>query len=505
MQKYTVQMLEKAVTTSARDYITIKELWGLRAKYLKLAKEGPAEAVTAENHLRLIEFLVEIFQGTRKIPIPALRAATDSFLRDHDYVYSSSQSPAATVRRVYSDDKGAAYDLAFYSPLATWGAGRGHHNTSGGNSLFYSRVERQNNTIVLGNLQLDVPGELPPEADGKIKLLLRRKNLYRTMVYETLRHALTTGVERIIFQAGSAAAWAQWQTKVIQQKTIITKENYTFYRKKYEELCVEFEKISPGLYACPKSSLRRRPYPPLLPEKFTGDEKLHLLVYEKTPDRFSGRLLHGNRCEGSLVDELSVYYVIRAQESKEIKFEEGYKLIHHGIEEIYAWLKKNEPAKILAPLDKIFSFLDPKYTPTRSAEKIEFLKNLPLIALMAELSTPERHGKLLEHLDSFLERFGYDKIALAACPEIKVNELDGMFRGKKRLYVDTSHYANYKCYRKNFVQPKLGQNHCQLYKINPGEKPARMFPGYRRVYEWYETGIPKILSAAGLGSAKSPL
>ena len=65
-----------------------------------------------------------------------------------------------------------------------------------------------------GNLQIDAPRTHPGKNKPELNILLRRKNLYSMMIQESVKHALATGAERIIFQAGAAAAWAQWRPKL---------------------------------------------------------------------------------------------------------------------------------------------------------------------------------------------------------------------------------------------------------------------------------------------------
>ena len=79
----------------------------------------------------------------------------------------------------------------------------GHHDDGERKSVFYCRAEWQDKNILLGNLQIDAPRQELFQNTAQENILLRRRNLYRTMVQEALKHAVSAGAQKIIFQAGS--------------------------------------------------------------------------------------------------------------------------------------------------------------------------------------------------------------------------------------------------------------------------------------------------------------
>ena len=72
----------------------------------------------------------------------------------------------------------------------------------------------------------------------------------------------------------------------------------------------------------------------------------------------------------------------------------------------------------------------------------------------------------------FLERFGYDKIILAACPAITVVEDARALGEQQRQYIDKANNDNWHLHRRDFKRPKLGRTEVRAWTRRAGEPPA---------------------------------
>ena len=505
MEQYTIRALTKLRAAPSREYITRKELLGLREKFKQSSNAGAAAAVTAKNNLGILDYLLEKFSAQSKISIPELLAAGDNYLRRAGYVYKPESRPPASTRRLYPANEVACYDLAFYLAGAHEGKpGGNHHGNEDRCSIFYARPEHWDKTMVWGNLQIDFPSVTPEEVAPEIAILLRRRNLYQMMVQEVIKHALTRKMERIIFQAGTAAAWAQWQKKFIVNKTLITSKNYSQCLKKYQAQCAQFEQIPLGLY------------PPSDSEDFTGDydEILlngreswvysKLLVYAKTSERIDTyRILNGQDCV-SLLNALRQYY------SWPMNNNHGEHAmtapeIFATVQKIHKKVLSQEPRKILAGINKILHMVIPDFVVTNSAQKIKYLEALPL----AELGVQAQQKKLLTSelpwLDDFLKYFDMDKLVLAGHPEIKAYDFPEKVLGRQRVYFIPSHPHPYVCsfHRADIRPPKIGDCYYEHQEQTAAGKLRPIVPARLKVYHWYENILPKIFTTLGLKFKKS--
>ena len=316
MQQYTVRALAKLMTSPPRTNITQKELLKLKRELNRSAVRGPAETLTAHNHSKLIDYLRQKNLQGPKIPVSRLRAQINRYLHSRGYVYSPCKHKPAGNPRLYSSGSAICYDLAFYTSLNNHNNPQGHHKCVWGNSVFYARAECFQKTVVWGNLQVDTK-VTAAQAGPELGILLRRQNLYQTMVQEVIKHSLSAGCERVVFQAGSAAAWAQWG-KVLPKKfnwakTLITPQNYSDCQKEHAARCADFAQLGLGIYSSPPSGLFPVGSEPSLekPVNFCGS---YLLICQKTPESISGYWVPNRRGTDGLLYMLVEYYA--AQERK---------------------------------------------------------------------------------------------------------------------------------------------------------------------------------------------
>ena len=94
----------------------------------------------------------------------------------------------------------------------TIGARKAHHYDNHIGSVYYARFEETAQHVLIGNLQLDDCTEKTNWSHpDRQKIMLQRKNLYLSMVQESIKHALKSDHKEILFQTGDAALTAQFE------------------------------------------------------------------------------------------------------------------------------------------------------------------------------------------------------------------------------------------------------------------------------------------------------
>ena len=115
-------------------------------------------------------------------------------------------------------------------------------------STFYARCEEYNDSILIGNMQIDDKGNgsnWDDEVTGAI--MLKKNNIYSAIIQESIKHAIMAGKNKILFQAGYAAELAQWgDNENFKEKTLITDENINKYKEIYKQRVENFKNINPG-------------------------------------------------------------------------------------------------------------------------------------------------------------------------------------------------------------------------------------------------------------------
>ena len=499
-----MRALEKLLTPEQSSAVSKKALLELQAHYLALAGQGCAESETAQNHVNLIAALLKKFGDREKLPCVPLQAATDNYLRAQGYAPTAQMRSPATARRLYPEPEAVCYDLAFYSSLYNH-IRRGHHNDGTKSALFYFRAERWGKTLVLGNLQIDAPASCPGKNSPELNIILRRRNIYAGMIHEALKHAVAAGMKRIIFHAGSAAAWAQWQTKIVTEKTLVTPEIYARSRHNYNERCALLAQIPLGIHAMQGLTVHDNPYAKLMPEHYAYDASRALLVYDKKPGQISGQWLYGYNGKAGLNYTLFHYCRTRSRGAERAKYQLGHQKLLGWGEQINAAVIDKNPVKIVSVMDELAQFFQPNFKITHTSVKHKYMAEL------LEQAQESKGGDLLgwpifyRWLDHFSERFGYDKIILSACPEIKIIETSRRYFGRKLFYVDPTHGENWHLTPQSFAPPKIGKYAVRAWEVqlNGSRRPLR--PGRLAVYDWYEVLVPKMLATAGLKFRKVPL
>ena len=256
------------------------------------------------------------------------------------------------------------------------------------------------------------------------------------MVQEALRRAARSGAARILIQAGSAAAWAQWNMNIIVRKKLITEKNYPHYQKSYHERCAQFDKIPKGVHAMPTPGEAKNPYHRLIPEQFEPDQERYLWIYDKSKEKFHGCWIYSWYGREELLNELYISHMVKADRHEDPALAARFEQFKNKVRAIGDMLIKKNPRKILTAVDQLVGLIVPGMTFAPSPEKIKYLQNLPY----AELATAwlgRRNGVPPDQpwLADYLRRFGYEKIIMAAHPEILTLGMENKGWGpKKTIY-----------------------------------------------------------------------
>ena len=492
----------RLLNSNRRGYVTWKELRDLQARFSKMADRGPREALTATNHLELLAHLLKKFSGQVKINTPTLITATDTFLREQGYLYTTKRRRVVSGCQLNLASKTKSYDLAFYSPLGSeLGANRGHHNENSQNSIFYFRTETWGRTALLGNLQIDAP-PASQHYSTKLNILLRRKNLYTVMVQEALKHAVSSGKERIIFQAGSAVAWAQWQSKIVLRKTVITPTNYPVFAQHYKENCAQLEKLSLGIIPAPQSPREKKFHEKYL-RRASGSS---MIVYDKQPGKISARRIFTAPLAGSLHYAIHGCYMHRIKHSAtRTPIMAEFSKAHKEWETISVAVRQAQPEKIVDAMENILGIIDPGHQVTRREEKITYLSGLNFAEIVTAASRRLAWNTHLVWLEKYLEKFNHAKVLLQHFPEIQVIDFTEAQAGRHRFYLSPIDGAYFYLDQKDFFQPKLGARYLEGVQYFRGGQASPLSVKNYNVYLWYEKTLPKILTSLGLAIEKVTL
>ena len=180
-------------------------------------------------------------------------------------------------------------------------------------------------------------------------------------------------------------------------------------------------------------------------------------------------------------------------------------LVRNALKQINNFLRKNEPTKILGPLEAILRSIKSDFALAPRPEQIAYLENLPLAKLQTQALAGGCLPTSLPWLDEFLTTGGYAQIILAACPEIKCHELPEEILGRKQFYIYPHPKKSCTWDLKRYAPPTVGEYYWHAPDPKGLDDVSQLLRGRLRVYWWYERILPKILTKLGLKISKVSL
>ena len=416
MNNYTIRPVARLLENIPRPMVTTGELVQIEEKIVKdCSKKSTKTPLTND------EFYLEIINDVKKhLPRKgkilksrfiwlvdyALRARGFNFTgANHIPAHDNYFYPLQSVKRIY--------DRAFYHKLAASTTCKTHHEDNGLQSLFYFRVEERPSHTLIGNLQIDENPKRHWQASPVTPVLRQSKNLYLNMLQEAIKTARSRGADKIVFQAGSAAVYAQWNKRCIFKDY----KNSAATKQKAKELAEirnsQFNRIKPGYYAAAAG----RPIPDLIASdaRQAGCETKNwdAFVYEKNGgelsycsffhDKFSQHYFYHfvheicQRASGSGLDQEIIDVLLRRLDQAS---------------------DAQDADRVLGTIEALFSILVPGHTASLTKEKIKAIKAC-WRAEPPKLTGPLGYGELIfTALDDFFLKFGYHDAFLKTYPSI---------------------------------------------------------------------------------------
>ena len=578
MKYLTIKPLARFLATSPRDCVSMAELISLENQILKTTKTGGnshkslANTVSGQNYLSLLAWLRNTFDGQSSITREGLFRLTDKWLRRQNLYYirrkHNSFSDNIFDPREFSSPgfKNLSYDLSYYNPEAR-GCG-GHHyfqflqkaymekltvkverviNDSGSHgtntlareivnmfdsdladkeplrawyNIFYIRCEEFADTVLYGNLQIDLDDKKLQLSDKEIvtKVMLRSNNLYCQMVQEALRHALELDKSRILFQAGQAAAYSQWEVGDERiNMELISSENLTTHKKIYQKELAELANLRPGdifVYGDDKKGLivKKRAGRPvflnaylglLLPAVFLAGHKFGYGAREKnimpTLDEIK-TLQPGNGTDSgegaTTIDQLTPRYYtdaygVAGPRSMIYNAHRAlyYSFVHYFVDHIEGDLEK-----ALTALNLIFNLVTGEDYSSQTESKLK-----SLAALRDNYLDEGMEDNLYVFVNDFLLKFNYHSKLLSNFPEIYTLTSND---GQQLFFYDSAVKETFRTLEYpaiNNFSPYASAD----YLRDPQEPilPQRKSPSW--LYNWYEYVLPEIFKTLGLTYKKT--
>ena len=493
--RYTISVLNKLFAGSGRGYVTRKELYDLARRLQKVpAGQSPDSSGAQANFhsRRLVKFLLTKFTRQRKIPQEEIISAGDSYLHARGYTLAARPRCPVSGRQIYASRPGTCYDEAYYTPERRDGANPpmvgGHHR----GALFYHRYETRGTTRVLGNFQIDA---LPTGPDaGLKKIILWRKHLYRTMVHLAAHSARREGAERIIFQAGGGAAWAQWNGEVVIEKKTITARNIFYHYQHYLMQRAHFALLRPGINSLLSPRLTGGlPHSELMAGNHNYAPGWKFIVDRKTPEICAGYLISPDDLSAGLMNQTINYLRARATPVGAVKWDSQYKQSLAARNEFWYSLSLENPEKTFRALENFMRAVAPNFIPPDPPAQRRWLTNYPWVK--PYFRDPESIIRCVASVDDYFVRFNYHQAILQACPDLKIFP---QAQPGKYIFIDQKNSPQLTLARANIRRPRLGD--CYQLQGLKTESGAYRFlpPGRAQVYFWYERAIPKILTELGL-------
>ena len=477
MEQLGISALANLLDDAARAYVTAGDLKQVivrlqnRQKQKQVVQPG-ADTRVETRQIKYVRTLIKRFAGRRKIPKAELSAAVDKILRHAHLNYYHEKHPVANPNVYWSavpdnphrPSNISSYDVAFYSPQASLESERDYHHLSrrGDASVFFIRCEERNDDeLLIGNIQIDDKGEIPWRTPSTGELLLKPQNLEVRMIQEAVKYALDRGFKKIYFQAGAAMQIAQFD-EIMIDSIKITPRHQAFYQEKHKKDLARFDGLRPGAVVGTLNSLK-------------------ITVYDRTTTTLACCALYPES------DNLYVAAmdVLRDTENKSVDTQYVNNTVFEGA------VRRYDAGEVLGALNLLIRQLNSKADITSArAAKLKFIQRW----IDLHRAKKANHPNHLAH--AFLVKFGYENVILTALPQLKKYDLPDA----GEVYIDTMGSYNYSLPRTLLKAPVLGKT----YRIFPGaaaeDFPELMIdirPEYR-LFRWYDERLPKLFKKAGL-------
>ena len=255
MHQITIRPVHKLFQENPKPEVTVTEVNQLTAQINRqIARKAANPAQRASRRIEVkqlacIKKLMPLFSSRTRQAKTTVALRLDEILTQEGFKYESKKHPPASERRLLAgDDKGACYDLAFYSPaVSTAATSPGHHcarlHRRQRPALFYVRCEEDNKTLLIGNMQIDLKPRDLTRPDHLI--MTAPKNIQLAMVHHAVRYGLKRGFAPILFQAGDSACQAQFNES-IYRRVLITSANIAHYEAEYARRGAKAVETKPG-------------------------------------------------------------------------------------------------------------------------------------------------------------------------------------------------------------------------------------------------------------------
>ena len=488
MNNYTIRPIQKLIRRTSGAHVPQTELAAIvrQVQKTKTQKEASPEqkasVVLEDEYLKILTMLDEAFAGQKHLAKSRIIELVDQYIRENNLYYQAVRHETEYRNYFYSPEESEQfYDIAFYNPLASQ-ENEGHHTHAGMTDIFYARLEEKDDTVLIGNLQIDDSLKANPWADSaREKIMLARKNLYQSMVQETLKHALKTGKPKIMFQTGDAALIAQrdrqnetWHTVDMQGET------YRRYQALYEGACREFDAVAVGENS-------------IVPHRHFD----YGLVIEKQPDYYRSYHQYAAPDGSKLMELVGHHFHSGAGRAQKDKFYEFRNPLQRDI-------KQSNACAVLETVNGIFKLLEPNYVEQSREEKLKYLDE--------QFSEQPTHQEPYpgirpedEILDKFLIKFNYHKIFLAQHPSLETMVLPPHMQEKYRSSALRFYDPNAKdsivtFYRKHIEPPVPGKIYV-LHERDLGRpliKNQRYTDEMEVIFYYYEKILPETFARLGL-------
>ena len=472
--------------TAARGEVKDGDLAQTEARVQNIRRAKLAQAMRAQStiiedkYLEIINELRTYFRPFPKIPHETLILKCNEIIEREKLYYIAAESDVLQDSLFYPSSargkliKTHEYDIAFYNELTQPGYHEGHSSDNDLKAVFYIRVEETKDSLLIGNMQIDWARGGKWSDRMKEKIMLSNKNLYLQLVQNAVV-ALIPKKKKLIFQAGDAAAVAQWGY-CFYKHIEITKKNHKHYQKLYETASARFAALRVG-----DSSLENSSEVNLVIEKKDDYYKRYQL-YPDGPN--SGSLL--------AQVEYQIMYETKHNEKRIIK-------------NIMRAAQQKDPAQALRIINKAFRALGiPVSGVERRAEKTAYLQEM---FAQHKIKSPQ---SLCMPLDKFFLKFEYGKLFLKKYRCYK--KIDTRHNPKvlhDYCFIDKTHPLSIQTfYKKSILRPEVGKTFrvdknkdydFLCFHIRPDDEESYL------TCNWYDQDLPKLLTKLGLEYKITPL
>ena len=489
MNKLIIRPLLNFIHKQTRDYMTAGDLAQLENKItntLKSKRKQGHATWAEEEYLKITNELKGLFATTPRIKNSEIISQVTKLLRAANYDYEKQEHRSRHRKNSFFGEPAAppnlhTYDIAFYNEQGGE-THRAHHQHKNQRSVYYMRCQEFADTIIFGNMQIDA--ENPEDWKNPVlgRIMLQKKNIYRMMVHQALKHALSRGKKEILFQAGDANEIAQWGRTSLK-RVKVTKRNIARFHENYHQQMKNFGPagLKPG-------------------DVITIGQNKNFYAAVLTADNNSYKALFGYRWHDDLFDTLIGSKVGWERPGFKIDQQTVKKIIKEQMQKFNAaQYFDRDNNKLLGVINKTVTALTGRRprsgTPQQMVEKIKSIyqkNNIDDLSLV-----------------KMLEKLNYDQFFLRAYPNLKKLDLTAhQIAGiNTSLYYDSENSAVQHTFIKDQYQtPQLGLEYLtpifDRYNINFRQLPAAVGFSKAGIYNWYENTLTQEFKKQNLKYAR---